>query len=79
MEDKKKEQKRTTKKVKINKSGRSVKPEAEKVSFDSYFRMLMSKNVSIRPHHKAPMKKFFKSLGAEEETIEKFDSILKKY
>lgn len=77
MEEKKKEQKTESKKVKID-IGRKEKSEPQKVSFDAYFRMLMSKDISVRPHHKAPMKDFFNTF-ATEATVEEFDKILKKY
>ena len=78
MEELKKDEKTEAKRGKITK-GRRIKPESQKVSFDAYFRMLMSKDVSVRPHHKAPMKAWLKGQGCEIETIEEFDKILKKY
>lgn len=90
MEEQKKEQKTMTKKGKINRSGRSSKPQIkteevektekkEKISFDVYFRLLLNKDNSVQPHHKIPMKSFFNKHIDTEETIEKFDEILKKY
>ena len=58
---------------------RKEKAEVIKVSFDAYFRMLMNKNSSVRPHHKAPMKNWATKKGFKEASVEEFDKLLKGY
>ena len=78
MEVLKKDEKTTIKKGKIPK-GSKDKLESQKISFDAYFRMLVSKDNSVLPHHKAPMKSWIIGKGLENATIEEFERILKKY
>jgi hypothetical protein len=81
MEELNKSKKTEQKRGKIDRETSEVsKPKVrEIISFDAYFRLLMTRNSQIRPHHRVPMKEFVKRVGLVEATKEDFDKVLSKY
>ena len=53
----------------------------EKISFDSFFQILMTKNKDqIKEHHKIPILRFFESFGdVNSQTLKWFEDLFRKY
>ena len=50
------------------------------MSFDVYFQVLMKEHVHIKPHHKAPMRKFAHKRGlGDSATKKQYDEIFRNY
>jgi hypothetical protein len=75
--------KEKTKKNDVQSEGREfsievVEPESV-LSFDVYFRKLISTKPEVQPHHKLPMKQYAKAKGLETATEKQFDEIFGSY
>lgn len=49
------------------------------VSFDAYFRKMMSENQKVQSHHKAPMKAYAKRHDMLNGTLKEFEKLFSSY